>query len=74
MIKAFDKIRKCFKGREWLTEGRGCYPYDDERYKMEVKYLMDEFNQIEKEVWGNIKSKTFEAKSLIDSYKNQNNG
>lgn len=68
MIKAFDEIRKCFNGRTWLMEGSGCYAWDDDEYKMEVKYLMDEFDAIEKNVWKNIKSKTFEARQIIESH------
>src|SRR3989344_2343435 len=65
LIHAFDKIGKAFKGRAWLMEGRGCYPYNDDRYKMEVKYIMDEFKTINKELWKQIKSRSFEYKELI---------
>lgn len=65
LINAFSKIRDLFKGRTWLMEGRGSYPYDDEKYKEEVKYLMEEFEEIEKNVWANIKTKTFEYRDKI---------
>lgn len=68
MIQAFDKVRKLFEMRSWIMEGRGCYPYNDDRYREEVRYLYDEFDALQKDVWSNIKSKTFEyrAKIIID--------
>jgi len=66
LIKAFDAVRKEFKGRTWLMEGRGCYPYNDDRYKEEVRYIMDAFNEINKNVWKEIKSKTFEYRNIIE--------
>ena len=65
LFQAFDKIRASFKGRHWLMEGRGCYPYDDERYKEEVRYIMDEFEEINTSLWKQIKSKSFEYKEMI---------
>lgn len=66
LIKAFDAVRKEFKGRTWLMEGRGCYPYNDDRYKEEVRYIMDVFNQINSDLWRQIKSKTFEYRNAIE--------
>lgn len=66
VIKAFDLIRKEFKGRTWLMEGRGRYPYNDDRYKEEVRYIMDAFNEINHSLWKQIKSKTFEYKNAIE--------
>lgn len=69
MINAFDKIQKLFAGYKWLHEGRGMYRYDDDRYKLEVKNLMDAFNTIRDDTWGNIKTKTFEYhKKIIKDY------
>lgn len=65
LIKAFDEIRKSFQGRKWIMEGRGAYPYDDERYKEEVRYIMDEFEEINKNLWRQIKSKSFEYKERL---------
>jgi len=65
LVKAFDEIRKSFEGRDWIMEGRGMYPYNDDRYKLEVKYLFDEFKKIKDKAWANIKSKTFEYKNRI---------
>lgn len=65
MITAFDKIRKEFEGRIWLTQGRGMYPYNDDRYKLEVKYLMDSFDAIQNEMWAKIKSKSFEYRDMV---------
>jgi len=66
LIKAFDSIRQSFEGREWLMEGRGCYPYNDDRYKEEVKYIMDEFQTIQKDLWKQIKSKSFDYRKSIE--------
>lgn len=66
LIKGYDAIRKLFKSRDWLMEGRGCYPYNDDRYKQEVRYIMDAFNEINKNVWRDIKSKTFEYKKAVE--------
>lgn len=70
MIIAFDKVRKMFDLRSWIMQGRGPYPYDDDRYKEEVRYLFDEFDALQKDVWKNIKTKTFEYRNkIIESYK-----
>jgi hypothetical protein len=65
LVQAFDKITKEFEGRDWIMEGRGCYPYNDDRYKQEVRYIFDAFTKIKKEVWANIKSKSFEYRDRI---------
>lgn len=65
LFQAFDQIRASFKGRHWLMEGRGCYPYDDERYKQEVRYIMDEFEEINSNLWKQINSKSFEYRDMI---------
>ena len=67
LIKAFDSIRASFQGRSWILEGRGAYPYDDERYKEEVRYIMDEFEEINKSLWRQIKSKSFEYRNSIEA-------
>lgn len=67
LIKAFDAIRMEFEGRKWLMEGRGNYRYDDEKYKEEVRYIMDAFNEINGNLWRKIKSKTFEYRNAIES-------
>ena len=66
LFQAFDKIIASFKGRHWLMEGRGCYPYNDERYKEEVRYIMDEFEEINTSLWKQIKSKSFEYRKSIE--------
>lgn len=67
MIQAFDKVRKLFESRSWIMEGRGSYRYDDDRYKEEVRYLYDEFDALQKDVWANIKTKSFEFRQKIIS-------
>lgn len=69
MMQAFDKVRKLFEGREWIMEGRGSYPYNDDRYKEEVRYLYDEFDALQKDTWNSIESKSFEyRKAIIEEY------
>lgn len=65
MIQAFYKVRQLFQNREWIMDGRGSYPYDDDRYKEEVRYLFDEFEALYSETFSNIKSKTFEYRDEI---------
>ena len=65
MAQAFEKVRELFAGREWLMEGRGNYPYNDDRYKEEVRYMMDAFNKIKSELWRNVKSKTADYRQRI---------
>ncbi|MFA6889285.1 MAG: hypothetical protein WC254_07360 [Candidatus Woesearchaeota archaeon] len=65
LIKAFAEVQKCFEGREWLMQGRGCYTFDDDKYKEEVRYIMDEFNAITTNLWRQIKSKSFDYKDAI---------
>ncbi len=36
MAKALDAIKKEVRGRLWVTEGRGPYEWDDDRYKAEA--------------------------------------
>lgn len=65
MMQAFDKVRQIFEGRQWIMGGRGSYPYNDDRYKEEVRYMYDEFDAIQKDTWENIESKSFEYRKAI---------
>jgi len=65
MMKAFDDVRRIFEGRQWIMEGRGSYPYNDDRYKEEVRYLYNEFDAIYKNTWANIKSKSVDYRQQI---------
>lgn len=65
MMQAFDKVREIFEGRQWIMQGRGSYPYNDHRYKEEVRYMYDEFDRVFKDTWGNIKSKSSEYREWI---------
>ena len=67
MIQAFKVIREAFESREWITQGRGCYKYNDDRYMEEAKYLFNDFKKIESEMWRQIKSKSYEYKKSIES-------
>ena len=66
LFQAFDAIRAAFRDRSWLMEGRGAYPDNDERYKEEIRYIMNEFEDINTNLWKQIKSKTFEYRNLIE--------
>lgn len=69
MMQAFDKVRQIFVGRQWIMEGRGSYPYNDDRYQQEVRYMYDEFDQVVKDTWANIKSKSADyRKAIIAEY------
>lgn len=69
MMQAFDRVRQIFESRNWIMEGRGSYPYNDDRYKEEVRYLFDEFEAIRKDTWANVKTKSFEyRKRIIEQY------
>jgi len=73
MMQAFDKVRQIFESRSWIMEGRGSYPYNDDRYKEEVRYLYDEFETIKNDTWSNIESKSFEyRKQIIERYLKEN--
>jgi hypothetical protein len=65
MIRAFDKIRQIFSGRQWIMDGRGSYPYNDDRYREEVRYMYDEFDALVKDTWANIKSHSSEYRQAI---------
>lgn len=65
MMRAFHNVKQIFEGRKWIMEGRGCYPYDDDRYKEEVRYMYDEFDQVFNDTWCNIKSKSIEYREWI---------
>lgn len=65
MVHALDEVRKLFEGRQWIMDGRGSYPYNDDRYKEEVRYMWDEFDEIFKAVYQKVKSKTFEYRDRI---------
>lgn len=65
MIQAFDKVRQLFEMRSWIMDGRGSYPYNDDRYKEEVRYMYDEFDTIQKDTWANIESKTIDYRNKI---------
>lgn len=69
MMQAFDKVRQMFEGRQWIMEGRGGYPYNDDRYKEEVRYMYDEFDTLQKDTWKNIESKSIDyRKAIIAEY------
>lgn len=69
MMQAFDKVRHIFEGRQWVMDGRGSYPYNDDRYKEEVRYMYNEFDQVVKDTWANIKSKSVDyRKAIIAEY------
>ena len=69
MMRAFDKVRQIFERRQWIIEGRGSYPYNDDRYKEEVRYMYNDFDQLFKDTWANIKSKSIEyRKAIIAEY------
>lgn len=73
MMQAFCKVQQLFEGREWIMEGRGSYPYNDDRYKEEVRFLYDEFEAVRKDTWDNIKSKSVDyRKWIIDEYLKDN--
>ncbi len=65
LVQAFDAVRKVFEGREWIMQGRGNYPYDDDRYKEEVRYMYNEFEKIRKDTWANVKSKSVDYRKKI---------
>lgn len=65
LARAFDKARELFQRRSWIMDGRGCYPYDDDRYKEEVRYLYDEFDALQKDTWANIITKSQEYRNWI---------
>ncbi len=65
MMRAFDKVRKIFELRSWIMEGLGSYPYNDDRYKKEVRYMYDEFDKLFKDTWANIKSHSSDYRQAI---------
>jgi len=72
LASAFDKVRQIFAGREWITQGRGPYAYDDDEYKKEVQYLLNDFEEIQHDTWNNIRTKTFDYKQkLINQYEGE---
>lgn len=38
-------IKKAISARDWLTEGRGAYEYDDDRWQDEFKYAIEEIHE-----------------------------
>lgn len=72
LAEAFDRVQRLFDGKHWITEGRGPYDFNDEEYRNEVKYLLDQFDEIRKETWSNIRTKTFDyKKKIMDAYKSE---
>jgi hypothetical protein len=65
MMRAFDKVRQIFEMRSWIMEGRGSYPYNDDRYREEVRYMYNEFDELHKNTWANIKSHSSEYRQAI---------
>lgn len=65
LIQTLDLVRKIFESRAWIMEGRGAYPYNDEKYREEVRYMYNEFDALMKNVWGNIKSKSNEYRMEV---------
>jgi hypothetical protein len=46
LAKGLADVRQLLKGYTWLTEGRGPYAYDDERYKGEVLNMINEIDEV----------------------------
>ena len=65
LIQTLDAVRKIFEYREWIMEGRGAYPYNDEKYREEVRYMYNEFDALMKNTWQNIKSKSNEYRNDV---------
>lgn len=73
MIQAFDKVRLLFENRAWIMDGRGSYPYDDDRYREEVRNMYEEFEAIKSDTWSNISTKTADyRKKIIEDYHKEN--
>jgi hypothetical protein len=73
IMQAFEKVTQLFEGRTWIMDGRGSYPYNDDRYKEEVRYMYDEFEAIRKDTWANIHSKSVDyRKQIIVQYLQEN--
>lgn len=69
MMNAFNEVRRIFEGRVWIMEGRGSYPYNDDRYREEVRYMYNEFDELHKNTWANIKSHSSEYRhAIIEQY------
>lgn len=49
MAYALAKIRGVIKSRMWVTESRGCYSWDDDRYKEEAGIALREADEIAKQ-------------------------
>jgi hypothetical protein len=45
-VNAWNLIRKEIAARFWLTEGRGDYRYDDDRYRDEFKHAIEAIKRI----------------------------
>ncbi len=65
MMKAFVKVRQIFEGRQWIMDGRGSYPYNDDRYREEVRYMYNELDALVKDTWANIKSHSSDYRRAI---------
>ncbi len=48
--KVTNAIKKVIAAREWIMEGRGCYAWDDNRYKDETRLAFEEVLKLIKDV------------------------
>ncbi len=65
-LQAISKINDSFRSREWITEGRGSYPYDDERYKQEVRFIFDELQGFISDVHRQVKATTCDYRIEVE--------
>ena len=45
LANSLVKIKELVEGYSWITEGRGPYPYDDDRYREEIGHCLDEISK-----------------------------
>lgn len=65
-LQALSKIQASFKTREWITEGRGVYPFDDDRYRQEVRFIFEELQGIISDVHRQVKSTTCDYRVEVE--------
>ena len=45
LANSLVKIKRMVEGYSWIAEGRGPYPYDDDRYRDEIGHCLGEISK-----------------------------
>lgn len=46
LVRGLEQVVGLVAGYEWVAEGRGCYEWDDDEYRKEMKRMLDGIREV----------------------------